>query len=67
MKGTYKSVSELLRLIISLDEFLVNKFYRYLGARLFMDLYTMLVVSPFIISSREGHSSSDSSGEAEAS
>ena len=34
--------SELLSLIISLDEFLVNKLHRYLGARLFMDLYTML-------------------------
>jgi len=66
MKGMYKSVSELLRLI-SLDQFLVNKLYRYLGARLFMDLYTILVVSSFIISSIEGHSNLDSSGEIDAS
>ena len=67
MKGAYKSVSEFLRVIISLDELLVSKLHRYLGARLFMDLYTMVVVSPFIISSIEGHCNSDSSGKAEAS
>ena len=54
-------------MIVSLDEFLVNKVHRYLGARLFMDLYTMIVVSPFIILSMIGHSNLDSSGEAEAS
>ena len=45
----------------------MNKLHRYLSARVFMDLYTMLVVSPFIISSIEGHSNLDSSEEAEAS
>ena len=39
----------------------------YLGVRLFMDLYTMVVVSPFIRSPIEGHSNLDRNGETEAS
>ena len=34
---------------------LVNKLHRYVSARLFIDFYTMVVVSPFIIPSIEGH------------
>ena len=67
MKGTYKSVSEFLKVMISLDEFLVNELHRYIGASLFVDFYTMVAVSPFIISSIEGHCNLESSGEAEAS
>ena len=54
-------------MIISLDELLVNKFHRYVGVRVFMDLYTMVAAFPFIISSIEGNSNLDSSREAEAS
>ena len=57
MKGTYKSVSEFLRVMISLDDLLVNKLRRYVGASLFVDLYT---VSSFMITSIEGHCSLDS-------
>ena len=67
MKGKYKSISEFLRLVISVDEFLVNKLHRVVGARLFMDLHTTVVVHPFIISSIEGNCDLDSSVEAEAS
>ena len=59
MKGTYKSVLELLRLIISLDEFLVNKLPRNLGARLFISCLSFLIL---LI---EGHSNLGDSGEAE--
>ena len=54
-------------MIVSLDEFLVNKLHRYLVARSVMDLFTMLAVSPFTISSLVGHSNLHSSAEAEAS
>ena len=61
MKETYKSASEFLRVIISLDELLVNKLHSSLGAGLLMDLYTMVVVSPYTISSTEGHCNLDGS------
>ena len=46
--------------------FLASKLHRYMGAGLFMDLYTMVIVSPFIISLIEGHCNLGSSGYAEA-
>ena len=54
-------------MIISLDEFLVNKLQRCVGARLRMDLYTMVVVSPFVVSLMEGRCNLGSCGEAKAS
>ena len=45
----------------------MNKLHRYMDARFFIDLYTILVVSSFIISSKEGQSNLDGSRESEAS
>ena len=67
MKETYTSVSEVLKVIISIYEFLVSNLQRQVGARLFMNLYSKVVVSPFRISSIEGHYNIDSKGEAKAS
>ena len=52
--------------IISLDEVLVSTLHKYVGARLSMDFYTMVAISPFIILSIEGHCNIDGSGEVEA-
>ena len=52
--------------MICLDEFLAHALHRQMGARLFMDLHTMVVVSSFIISSIEVNYNLARSGEAEA-
>ena len=54
-RGTRKSVSEFLNLIVSREEFFEKIFERYVGARPFMDLKTMLAVSRLIISAIVGH------------
>ena len=56
-RGTRKSASVFLGLIVVRAEFCTNSSDRYSGARLLVDLYIMVVVSLRIISEIVGHPS----------